>query len=43
MAEILQLNKRRGLVKFSEDELAELNLLRWIRTSFRGIGKSYGK
>lgn len=39
MAEILQLNKRRGLVKFSEDELAELNLLRWIRTSFKGIGK----
>jgi hypothetical protein len=39
MANILQINSRKGLVQLSHDELAELNLLKWIRTSFRGIGR----
>lgn len=39
MANILQLNSRKGLVQLSQEDLVELDLLRWIRQSFRGIGR----
>lgn len=40
MDNILQLNSRKGVVKFSEEDLINHDLFRWIRTSFKGIGKS---
>jgi hypothetical protein len=39
MAEITKLNSGKGIVSFSEDDLIENNLLRYIRTSLKGIGK----
>jgi hypothetical protein len=39
MAEIIQINSKRGLVKFSFEDLIDLNLDRYIRSSFKGIGK----
>lgn len=40
MSEIIQITSNRGLVRFSREDLIEHNLIRWIRTSFKGIGKS---
>jgi len=37
--EILKINSSKGAVKFSEFDLAEYDLLKYVRTSFRGIGK----
>jgi hypothetical protein len=39
MPEIIEINSKRGLVKFSLEDLVELNLEKYIRTSFKGIGK----
>lgn len=39
MAEIIQINSKRGLVKFSFQDLIDLNIDRYIRSSFKGIGK----
>ena len=39
MPEIIQINSKKGLVKFSFQDLIDLNLDRYIRTSFKGIGK----
>ena len=39
MPEILDISSKRGLVKFSEEDLINLGLIKWIRTSFKGIGK----
>ena len=39
MIEIMEINSKRGLVKFSLQDLIDLNLERFIRTSFKGIGK----
>jgi len=40
MENILQLNSRKGIVKFSEKDMAEYDLLKWVRVSFKGIGKA---
>ena len=39
MPEILELTSNHGLVKFSQEDLIQLGLVKWIRTSFKGIGK----
>lgn len=39
MPEVIQINSKRGLIKFSFQDLVDLNLERYIRTSFKGIGK----
>jgi hypothetical protein len=39
MPEVSQINSKKGLVRFSMEDLADLNLLRYVRTSFKGIGK----
>jgi len=39
MAEVTKLNSGKGLVSFSQKDLIEYNLLRYVRTSFKGIGK----
>jgi len=39
MADIIKINSSKGLVIFNQQDLIEHNLLRYIRTSFKGIGK----
>jgi hypothetical protein len=39
MAEVVEINSKRGLVKFSLEDLINLELIRWVRSSFKGIGK----
>ena len=39
MANVTKLNSGKGLVTFSQKDLIEHNLLRYVRTSFKGIGK----
>lgn len=39
MPDIIRLNSKKGLVTFTEKELATYDLLKWVRTSFKGIGK----
>jgi hypothetical protein len=39
MANITKINSSKGLVEFTQQDLIENNLLRYIRTSFKGIGK----
>jgi len=39
MAKVVKLNSGKGLVTLSNEDLIEFNLLRYIRSSFKGIGK----
>lgn len=39
MANITKINSGKGLVSFNQQDLIEHNLLRYVRTSFKGIGK----
>lgn len=39
MADIIKINSGKGLVTFDREDLIEHNLLRYVRTSFKGIGK----
>ena len=39
MANITKLNSSKGLVTLTQQDLIENNLLRYVRTSFKGIGK----
>lgn len=39
MAEITKLNSQKGLVTFTEKDLIEFDLIRYIRTSVKGVGK----
>lgn len=39
MATVTKLNSVKGLVTLDQQDLIEKNLLRYIRTSFKGIGK----
>lgn len=40
MAEITKINSKMGLVSLTERDLIEHDLIKWIRSSFKGIGKS---
>ena len=37
MADITKINSRRSVVHFSETDLINLDLIRWIKSSFKGI------
>lgn len=39
MADIIKINSQKGLVSLNQQDLIEHNLIRYIRTSFKGIGK----
>lgn len=39
MPTVTQINSKIALVKFSLEDLAELNLARYIRTSLKGVGR----
>jgi len=39
MADITKVNSTKGLVTLKEEDLLENNLMRYIRTSLKGIGK----
>lgn len=39
MADIVKINSKKALVTFSKEDLIEHNLIRYIRTSLKGIGK----
>lgn len=39
MANVTKLNSNKGLVVLTQQDLIENNLLRYVRTSFKGIGK----
>ena len=39
MAKVTKLNSSKGLVELTQQDLIENNLLRYVRTSFKGIGK----
>lgn len=39
MANVTKINSGKGVVSFSQQDLIEHNLLRYVRTSFKGIGK----
>ncbi len=39
MPEIIEINSKKGLVKFSFQDLVNLDLIKYVRTSFKGIGK----
>jgi len=38
MAEITKINSGKGLVSFNQQDLIENNLLRYVRTSHKGVG-----
>jgi len=38
MAEVVNINSTKGFVKFSREDLIALDLIKWVRTSMRGVG-----
>jgi len=37
MPEVININSTKGIVKFSQIDLAELDLLKWVRSNSKGI------
>jgi hypothetical protein len=40
MPEILNINSKKGLVRYSKEDLIEYDLMKWVRTSHKGVGSS---
>jgi len=38
MSEVININSTKGLVKFSREDLISLDLIKWVRSSYKGVG-----